>query len=100
MKIIKFLGINLTKEVYDLYVKSYKTYANSFEKTLSQWKRLKAKGEGGGRGWDGWIAWLTHRHELEQTLGYSGGQGSLTCAIVHGVAQSQTWFSDWTTTNK
>ena len=23
------------------------------------WERLKAKGEGGGRGWDGWIASLT-----------------------------------------
>ena len=33
-------------------------------------------------------------HEFEQTLGDSGGQGSLHAA-VHGVAKSQTRLSDW-----
>ena len=28
-------------------------------KTLWLWERLRAKGEGGGRGWDGWTASLT-----------------------------------------
>ena len=32
--------------------------ADSLEKTW-YWERLKAKGEGGGRGWDDWIASLT-----------------------------------------
>ena len=46
------------------------------------WERLKAGGEGNGRGWDGWMislilwAWVW----------------------VHGVAKSQTCLSDWTTT--
>ena len=29
---------------------------DSFEKTLKGWERLKAGGEGDGRGWDGWMA--------------------------------------------
>ena len=36
-------------------------------------------------------------HESEQTLGDSGGQRSLHSAL-HGVANSQTQFSDWATT--
>ena len=36
-------------------------------------------------------------HESEQTLGNSEGQEA-GCAAVHGVAKSQTWLSDWTTT--
>ena len=33
-------------------------------------------------------------HEFEQALGVSGGQGSLVCCAVHGVAKNQTWLSD------
>ena len=36
-----------------------------------------------------------NRHEFEQTLGDSEGQGILPwCAAVHGVAKSQTPLSD------
>ena len=48
--------------------------ADSLKKTLIQ-KRLKGKGEGGSRVWDGYIA-------------------------VHGVAKSYTWLSDWTKTTE
>ena len=43
------------------------------------WERLKAGGEGENRGWDGWMASLTHGREFKQTLENSGGQGSLAC---------------------
>ena len=51
--------------------------ANSLEKT-DGWERLRVGGEGGNRG--KMIGW--HRlngHKFEQTLGDSGGQGSLEC---------------------
>ena len=34
-------------------------------------------------------------HEFEQAPGVGDGQGSW-CAVVHGVAKSRTWLSDWT----
>ena len=37
------------------------------------WERLRARGEEGKRGWDGWMSSLT-QHEFEQTPGNSGGQ--------------------------
>ena len=37
-------------------------------------------------------------HELEKTPEDSGGQGSLACCIVHGIAKSWTQLSNWTTT--
>ena len=40
---------------------------------------MKAKGEGGGRGQDGWMASPTQRTRVEQTRGDSGGQRSLVC---------------------
>ena len=43
------------------------------------WERLRAGGEEGDRGWDGWLASLTQWHEFEQALGDSEGQGSLAC---------------------
>ena len=39
-------------------------------------------------------------HEFEQTLGISAQQGSLVCAVVHGVANSWTQLNDWTTTTR
>ena len=43
------------------------------------WERLRAKGEGGSRGWDGWIHHWLNGHEIEQTLGDGEGQWSLVC---------------------
>ena len=50
--------------------------ADSLEKTLMLGK-TEAGGEGGNRGWDGWMASLTQRNDFEQTLGDGEGQGSL-----------------------
>ena len=44
----------------------------------------------------GWHHWL-NRHEFEQTLGDSEGQGSLVCCSPW-VTKSWTWFRDWTAT--
>ena len=59
------------------------------------WERLRAGREGGARRWDGWWCQL-NGHEFEQTLGDSEGRKAWHAA-VHGVAKSQTWFTDWTT---
>ena len=48
------------------------------------WDRLRARGEGGGRGWDGWMASLTHWDVFEQTPGDGGGQRSLACYSLWG----------------
>ena len=58
------------------------------------WERLRAGREGGARRWDGWCQ--LNGHEFEQTLGDSEGRKAWHAA-VHGVAKSQTWFTDWTT---
>ena len=42
----------------------------------------------------GWYPWLSG-DEFEQAPWDGDGQGS---AAVHGVAKSQTWLRDWTTT--
>ena len=52
--------------------------ADSLEKTLMLGK-IKGKGEGGSRGWDGWIASPSQWTPFEQTPGVSGGQESLLC---------------------
>ena len=62
------------------------------------WERLKAKGEGNNKGWDGWKAlltqwtwvWASSRRWLKDREAWR--------ATVHGVANSQTWLSDWITT--
>ena len=59
------------------------------------WKRLRAGGEGDEDGMVGWHHWL-NGHEFEQTPGDSEGQGSLACCNPWSC--SQTWLSDWTTT--
>ena len=43
------------------------------------WEILKAGGERDGKGWDSWMALLTHGHEFEQAPGVSDRQGSLVC---------------------
>ena len=64
------------------------------------WKRLKAEGEEGDRGWDDWmgspIQWF-NGHELEQTPGMVRDRDAW-CAAVHGIMKSQTQLNDWTTT--
>ena len=56
------------------------------------WDRLRAGGDGDGRGWDGWIASLNQWTEFEQAPGDSEGQGSLVhcsardCRVRHDLA--------------
>ena len=54
---------------------------------LTHWKRLKARGEGDDRGWDGWHHQL-NGHEFEQALGIGDGQGSLVCCSPWGDKES------------
>ena len=60
------------------------------------WERLRTGGEGGHRGWDGWMASLDSMDMSLSKLWESVGQGSLACA-VYGAANFQTWLSNWTT---
>ena len=62
------------------------------------WERLKAGGEGATEDeMVGWHHWL-NGHEFVQTVGDSEGPRSLVCCSSWGL-QSQTWLSDWTTSN-
>ena len=61
------------------------------------WEGLGAGGEGDIRGWDGWMAsptrwtwvWVNSR-----SWWWTGRPG-----VIHGVAKSPTWLSDWTELN-
>ena len=70
-------------------------------KRLWCWEGLGAVGEGDDRGWDGWMASLTHHgHESEWTLGVGDGQGGLACCNSWGCKGSDTtewlnWLTDW-----
>ena len=61
------------------------------------WERLRANVKGVAE--DEMVGWhyLLNEHEFEQTHGITEGQGNLV-ASVHGMAKSQTWLCDWTTT--
>ena len=59
------------------------------------WQRLRAGGEGGDRGWDGWMVSLTRWTWVWASFG-SWWRIEACHAVVHGVAKSQTWLSDWT----
>ena len=52
------------------------------------WERLKAGGEGGDRGWDGWMASLTQWTWVWASSGRWWRTGK--CAAVHGVTESKT----------
>ena len=61
------------------------------------WERLRAGGEGGDRGWDGWISSTDSVDmSLSKLCEIVTGREAWR-ATVHGVAKSQAWFSNWTT---
>ena len=61
------------------------------------WERLKAKGEGGSRGRDGWMASLTQWIWIWANSGDRVKDREAWCAAVHGVSKGWTWLSNWTT---
>ena len=69
-------------------------------KRLWCWERLKARGEEGDGGWDGWMASQTQRTWVWinfRSWWWTGQPGTLQSM---GVAKSRTQLSDWTTTTK
>ena len=76
-----FIGLMLKLKLH--YFGHLMRRANSLEKTL-MWEKLRARGEGGGKGWEGWMASLTQWNEFEQTQGDSDGQWSLVCCSSWG----------------
>ena len=43
-KIIRYLGINLTREAKDLYSRNYKSLLKDIEEDIKRWKKKKASG--------------------------------------------------------
>ena len=43
------------------------------------WKRLKVRGEGDNRGWDGWVHHWLNGHEFEQALGVGSAGKEFAC---------------------
>ena len=61
------------------------------------WERLKAGGEGDGRGWDGWMASPTQWTWVWATLEAGDRQGSLVCCSPWGCKDSDpTEQLNWT----
>jgi len=59
------------------------------------WERLRVGGEGDDRGWDGWMESLTQWRWVWVSSGCWWWEREVWCAVVHGVAKSWTWLSDW-----
>ena len=60
------------------------------------WERLKARGEGDNRGWDGWmasLAWWIWVWVNSGSWWWTGRPGIL---LSMGSAKSCTWLCDWT----
>ena len=63
------------------------------------WERLKARGEGGNRGRDDWMASPTQWTWVWANSGWWLKDKEAWHAAVYGIAKSQTWLRDWATTN-
>ena len=63
------------------------------------WERLKAGGEGGSRGWDGWMASSTQCMNLSKFFREMVKDREVWRAAVHGIAKSWTHLSGWTELN-
>ena len=59
------------------------------------WERLRARGEGDDRGWNGWVASLTQWTWVWASSGRRWGMEARRVA-ADGVAKSQTRLSEWT----
>ena len=71
---------------------------NSLEKTLLLGKIESKRRRGQQR--MRWLEGITDSMDrVWANSGHSEGQGSLACSI-HGVAKSETWVTQWTTTRK
>ena len=64
------------------------------------WERLRAKGEEGDRGWDGWMASPIQWTWIWANSGRERGTGRPGISAGHGVVKSWTWLSDWATAAK
>ena len=64
------------------------------------WERLRLRGEGEDRGWDGWMASRHNGHGFGWTLGVGDGQGGLVCWGSWGCKEYETTERlNWTELN-